>query len=161
MSEKENFLSTWEREFQITMKVLKHYPEDKLDLKPAEKLRDARNLLWVFVSETSLIDMAIQGEIKFGSMPEAPNTLGEILSAFQAKYDALVAKIKDIPDEELNATVKFMVGPGQIVDLRKLDIFWITIMDMIHHRGQISVYSRIAGGIVPSIYGPSADEPWN
>jgi|SRR5882672_5842572 len=34
-------------------------------------------------------------------------------------------------------------------------------MDMIHHRGQFTVYSRIAGGKVPSIYGPSADEPWN
>ena len=27
-------------------------------------------------------------------------------------------------------------------------------------RGQFSVYLRMAGGKVPSIYGPSADEPW-
>jgi len=32
--------------------------------------------------------------------------------------------------------------------------------DQIHHRGQLSVYVRMAGGKVPSIYGPSADEPW-
>ena len=30
----------------------------------------------------------------------------------------------------------------------------------VHHRGQFSVYLRMADGKVPSIYGPSADEPW-
>ena len=34
------------------------------------------------------------------------------------------------------------------------------LWDQIHHRGQLSVYLRMAGGSVPSIYGPSADEPW-
>jgi uncharacterized damage-inducible protein DinB len=29
-----------------------------------------------------------------------------------------------------------------------------------HHRGQLSVYLRLADGKVPSIYGPTADEPW-
>jgi uncharacterized damage-inducible protein DinB len=41
------------------------------------------------------------------------------------------------------------------------DILWIMLMDSIHHRGQLSVYVRMAGGKVPSIYGPSADEPWD
>jgi uncharacterized damage-inducible protein DinB len=30
--------------------------------------------------------------------------------------------------------------------------------DQIHHRGQLTVYVRMAGGMVPSIYGPSADD---
>jgi len=34
------------------------------------------------------------------------------------------------------------------------------LLDQIHHRGQLSIYMRIAGAKVPSIYGPSADEPW-
>ena len=31
-------------------------------------------------------------------------------------------------------------------------------MDEAHHRGQLTVYLRLAGGKVPSIYGPSGDE---
>ena len=31
--------------------------------------------------------------------------------------------------------------------------------DHIHHRGQLSVYLRMSGSKVPSIYGPSADDP--
>jgi uncharacterized damage-inducible protein DinB len=34
------------------------------------------------------------------------------------------------------------------------------VLDIVHHRGQFSVYLRMAGGKVPSIYGPTADEPW-
>jgi hypothetical protein len=34
MNEKQMFLKTWEREFQITLKVLKAYPANKLDFKP-------------------------------------------------------------------------------------------------------------------------------
>jgi uncharacterized damage-inducible protein DinB len=30
---------------------------------------------------------------------------------------------------------------------------------LIHHRGQLSVYLRLLDVAVPSIYGPSADEP--
>ena len=51
-------------------------------------------------------------------------------------------------------------GPKQMGDVPRSQIGWLTVMDMVHHRGQFSVYLRVAGGKVPSIYGPSADEPW-
>jgi uncharacterized damage-inducible protein DinB len=39
------------------------------------------------------------------------------------------------------------------------DFLLMMICDQIHHRGQLTVYIRLAGGLVPSIYGPSADDP--
>lgn len=42
-----------------------------------------------------------------------------------------------------------------------MSILWTgLVMHGIHHRGQLSVYLRLMGVRVPSIYGPSADEPW-
>jgi len=35
----------------------------------------------------------------------------------------------------------------------------LALSHMIHHRGQLSVYLRLQDIPVPSIYGPSADEP--
>jgi uncharacterized damage-inducible protein DinB len=32
------------------------------------------------------------------------------------------------------------------------------LFDAVHHRGQLSSYLRPMGGMVPSIYGPSADD---
>jgi len=42
-----------------------------------------------------------------------------------------------------------------------VDFLWFLLCDQIHHRGQLSVYLRMADGKVPSIYGPSGDEPWS
>jgi uncharacterized damage-inducible protein DinB len=72
----------------------------------------------------------------------------------------MIDKVKHTPEVELNKTMKFMTGPKQTGDMRKADILWTGLMDTIHHRGQLSVYLRIAGAKVPSIYGPSLDEPW-
>jgi uncharacterized damage-inducible protein DinB len=40
-----------------------------------------------------------------------------------------------------------------------VDALWLELFDHIHHRGQFSVYVRLAGAKLPSIYGPTADEP--
>jgi len=61
---------------------------------------------------------------------------------------------------QLETTVKFVTGPKKMSDLRRLDVLWFLLNDQIHHRGQLSVYLRMAGGKVPSIYGPSGDEKW-
>ena len=65
-----------------------------------------------------------------------------------------------MPDEKLMETVKFFVAPKTMGDVRRMDVLWSLLHDEIHHRGQFSIYLRMAGGKVPSIYGPSADEPW-
>jgi uncharacterized damage-inducible protein DinB len=56
--------------------------------------------------------------------------------------------------------VTFMTGPRQLVDVSKLFLCTLMLYDSVHHRGQISVYLRMSGARVPSIYGPSRDEPW-
>jgi uncharacterized damage-inducible protein DinB len=68
--------------------------------------------------------------------------------------------VRSAPDEKLQQTVKFFTGPKQMGDVRRLDLVWFLLSDEIHHRGQFSVYLRMADGKVPSIYGPTADEPW-
>jgi uncharacterized damage-inducible protein DinB len=61
----------------------------------------------------------------------------------------------------VEGTVQFFVAPKQVGDIPAESFLWFMLHDQIHHRGQLSVYVRMAGGKVPSIYGPSADEPWS
>ncbi|MCX6151601.1 MAG: DinB family protein [Ignavibacteriales bacterium] len=161
LTEKDQFLQTFEREYQTTVKVLKAFPSNKLDLKPAEKSRTARDLAWTFVMELGVFEMALKGKIDFsGQTPPAPKTIDEIIATYDKSFKQILNKIKNLVEDNLNTPVAFPVGPKQMMDLRTIDIFWTILMDMIHHRGQMSVYIRIAGGKVPSIYGPTADEPW-
>ncbi|HYT82942.1 MAG TPA: hypothetical protein VEK86_05800, partial [Gemmatimonadales bacterium] len=65
MSEKEQFLTTWEREAGTTLRVLKAYPGTKVDLKPHEKARSAKELAWTFVFEGVGGVQGVEGELKF------------------------------------------------------------------------------------------------
>ena len=160
MTEKEQFLNTLEREFATTMKVLKAFPTAKADLKPHAKCKSAKDLAWMFVFEQKGGEMALDGEMDLKKMPQAPGTLQEVISTYERTHRGFVERIKRTPEPELNKTVKFFVAPKQMGDVRKLDVLWFILMDSVHHRGQMSVYLRMADGKVPSIYGPSADEPW-
>ena len=71
-----------------------------------------------------------------------------------------MAKVSKLSDDQLNKTIQFPIGPGKMGDFRVAEVLWMTVQDQIHHRGQFSVYLRLAGAKVPSIYGPTADETW-
>jgi uncharacterized damage-inducible protein DinB len=160
MSEKQQFLTQLEKELSTTMRVLKAYPAARADLKPHAKCKAAKDLAWMFVTEQKASEQALDGAIEFGKMAKAPETLPEVIAAYEKSSKAFVDRIRKTPDDELNKTVKFFVAPKQMGDLRRMDVLWYMLMDSVHHRGQFSIYLRMADGKVPSIYGPSADEPW-
>ncbi len=160
-TEKDMFLQTFERECQITLKLLKAYPANKGDFKPHEKSRSATQLAWVFTKEQGIADMALKGRIDFSQpMPPDPARYEDTVSGFERAFRETLAKVSKATEEHLNQIVQFPVAPGKMGDFRCIDVLWTTLMDQVHHRGQFSVYLRLAGAKVPSIYGPSADEPW-
>ncbi|MGA9118120.1 MAG: DinB family protein, partial [Bacteroidota bacterium] len=151
----------WEHEYETTLKLFNAFPGDKLDFKPHERSRTARDLAWTIVSEEPiLINGGITGKFEFEKMPKPPASMKEVLSAYAANHKELVQKVKNLSEGDYNKQVKFMVGPNKFADFRCADICWMAVFDTIHHRGQFSVYLRMTGGKVPSIYGPSGDEPW-
>ena len=160
MSEKDMLVGAFEREYQTTLKLLRAYPADQAELKPAEKLKTARELAWMLVLNQMVVGPTIDANLQPGMFPKAPDTWAEVVPGFEREHLKSVAKLEALTDEQLNHTVKLPVGPGQIADVRIADALWMFLNDTIHHRGQLTVYARIAGGKLPSIYGPTADEPW-
>ena len=162
MSEKQQFQNSWDKESALTLKVLKAFPQEKTDLKPHPTCRSAKELAWTFVFEGIAGSQAVQGEMKFPppNMPPMPGTWQGIIAEVEKALKVIGDKVRKVDDAQLNTTVKFFTGPKQMSDLRRQDVLWFLLNDMIHHRGQFSVYLRMAGGKVPAIYGPSADEKW-
>ena len=160
-SEKEMFIQTWEREFQTTLKILKAYPSNKVDLQPHGKCPTAKELAWRIVSEEPvLVNGAITGNFDFMNMPKPPATLPEVITTYERSHREQVEKVKKMDDAAFNKMLQFMVAPKTMAPMRSADILWMFMMDTIHHRGQFSIYLRMADAKVPSIYGPTADEPW-
>lgn len=161
MTEREQFLQNWEREFQTTVKVLKSFPGGKHDLRPHGKCPDARELAWRIVSEEKIFVKGAQtGQFDFMNMPGPPATMQEIISTYERNHRDHADQLRKMSDADFNKSIKFMVAPNTMQDVRSGDTLWMLMMDTIHHRGQFSIYLRMADGKVPSIYGPSGDEPW-
>lgn len=165
LSPKEQFLRTFEREVATTAKVLKSLPADHAELKPAPLCKSARELAWTIASEQGMAIVALTSGFDWSKpidMPKAPDAITPVVTAFEQGAQHVLDLVREMPDEQLeNTTVQFFSGPGQMSDYTRLDFLWFLLSDQIHHRGQFSIYLRMAGGKVPSIYGPTADEPWN
>jgi uncharacterized damage-inducible protein DinB len=161
---KEQFLQTYEREHATTMKVLRAYPEDQLDFRPHASSKTARELAWIFVLERGLGTTIFHDELGkmagAGGPPPPPQSWEELLAALEKAHEDFGDLVRATTPEELAGKVKFLVGPKQVGEWTRSDFAWFLLHDQIHHRGQFSVYLRMAGGKVPSIYGPSGDEPW-
>ena len=160
-SPKQQFLDALNKEHQTTVKVVEAFPADQSEFKPHPRSNSARQLVWTFAVEERLLTAAVKNQLSLGSgFPKAPDTWQEVVSAFKQTHADAVATLEAARDEDLAGTVKFFTGPKTMGDIPKAEFLWFMLCDQIHHRGQLSVYLRMAGGKVPSIYGPSADEPW-
>lgn len=157
------FLNTWQREHATTMKILKQLPAEKADFTPTtEKTKSAKDLASMFIAEMNVVDGVVKGQIDFTNTSgfKPPANYADVLSVLDSKYKEMVNKVNSLSEADWNSTMPFPVAPKQMGQVRKADILWTMMMDSIHHRGQFSIYLRLVGAKVPSIYGPSADEPW-
>ena len=163
-TEKERFLETYEREHATTMRVLRAYPTDQLDLRPHPRSKTARELAWIFVLECGLGIAVFTHEFAkrgpSGSAPDPPESWDDLLTALEQAHRDFGDLIRATPAEELSERVQFFTAPKTMGEIPRTDWLWFLLHDQIHHRGQFSIYLRMAGGKVPSIYGPTADEQW-
>jgi uncharacterized damage-inducible protein DinB len=161
-SARQQFRTFYEREHATTARVLGSFPPEQAAFTPSDRSNSAQSLAWTFVSEERMLLLALQGKPILGSgvAMNPPDSWAGILAEFD-KVHADVLRELDVPGgEELEGTVRFFTGPKQMGEIPTRDFAFFMIHDQIHHRGQLSVYLRMVGGKVPSIYGPSADEPW-
>ena len=163
-SPREQFAAAFERETEITLRVLRAFPDEQLDLKPHPRLKSARELAWLLVREQSMLQDALGPGFDWSKkqppFPDAPRTMREIADALADGLRRTLSTLRQGDDDRLQRPVSWFTGPGAMSDIPMGQFLWFILHDQIHHRGQFSVYLRMAEGKVPSIYGPSADEPW-
>jgi uncharacterized damage-inducible protein DinB len=160
MNAKDVFLRIWEREFQTTIRVFKAFAADQVEFKPHERSRSARDLAWQCVIDEGVIGkVEDQNDLRnVPPSPPPPETMEEIVAAYEGAHRSALAKVSQFSEEEFNKTVTCLLQGGEW-KMARPEAFWSNLMDEVHHRGQMTVYLRLAGGKVPSIYGPSGDEP--
>src|SRR5919202_1607597 len=113
--QKQRFLDVYEEEHARTMRVLRAYPPDKAELRPAPPLKTARELAWVFVVErglgTHVFNDAFAKGGPPGEIPQAPQSWDAVLTALEQAHKDFAQVVRSMSEEELGQTVKFFVGP--------------------------------------------------
>lgn len=161
---KQQFLDTYEREHATTMRVLRAYPADRAELRPHPKCKTARELAWVFALERGLGRMVLDDELATrppsGGAPPPPAAWDDVLEAVERSHREFGDHVRSLSEDVLSQAVSFFTAPKTMGKVPRMEFLWFLLHDEVHHRGQFSIYLRMADGKVPSIYGPSADEPW-
>jgi uncharacterized damage-inducible protein DinB len=140
------------------VRVLKALPNEQLGYKPHEKNTCAGDLAWQLAVEMGhLSDLLDKGVINFEPTPR-PESLDAIVADFEKNGEALKTRVASIDDAKWSSPADFRMGGQSVWSATVQELAWGYLFDMIHHRGQLSVYIRPMGGKVPSIYGPSADD---
>ena len=161
-SRKDQYLEVFLREHATTMKVLRALPAGQSSFAPHPRSMTALRLVSTLAGEQGIVRAALEGTLKMPpEFSPPPPTWDDAIASYERGVQSVVVAVRAVSDARFDATVPFFVGPGRIGNVPVGELLWLMLMDLIHHRGQFSVYVRMAGGKVPSIYGPSADEPWN
>lgn len=153
------FTMVIENEMPTNIKVLEAIPEDKSGYRPDDKARSALELArHIVVSDLWFTDAVINGEFEMPSdeSEKALTSVAQAVALYKEKLPAAIEKIRALPGEQLAKEMN-MFGVFNFPTVVYLSFL---IRHCVHHRGQLSTYLRPMGGKVPSIYGGSADEPF-
>ena len=156
-------LPEFDHEMAVTRKVLERVNDAQFGWKPHERSMSLGRLA-THVAEVPQWSHTILTEPEFNMVdgeftPGAAATTAEVLDLFDRQVKTARGILTALTDAELMSTWTFKQNGQELFGMPRAAAWRSFIMShLIHHRGQLSVYLRLTGAKVPSIYGPSADE---
>ena len=154
-------LKELEAEAIATRKCLEVIPENLFDWKPHERSMNLGYLSLLVAAIPKWITIMIEeSEIDFATFESRePKNTAELVKYFDENLAGAKKALQNLSDETLAESFN-LKNNGQIVfTASKKDQIGETINHLVHHRGQLTVFMRLKDIPVPSIYGPSADNP--
>lgn len=154
------YVAQFKAELPATLRVLAAVPADRSAYTPDPKSMTAIDLAWhIASSDIWFLNSIAAGQFNWD--PEAakrPKTMtggADVAAFYEPAFAKGIAQVEASSGEHHITELDF-IGKMPLVD-----ILGFALRHSIHHRGQLSAYLRPMGSKVPSIYGPSADEPQN
>jgi uncharacterized damage-inducible protein DinB len=158
----EHYAAVIEQEIPTTAKVLSAVGRGNGEYKPDPKSRSAIQLArHIATADAWFVQSVLDGKFEFdqaaSDKAEAQlKTADDAVAYYEKAMRDKVSRLRAAPADSLSREVDFfgfMKAPA------------VTFLAMaqnhsVHHRGQLAAYLRAMGSAVPSIYGGSADEPF-
>jgi uncharacterized damage-inducible protein DinB len=161
MSIGETLLPEFDQEMATTRRVIERVPSDKAEWKPHPKSFALGHLTQLVAGMPGWITNAIR-ETKL-DLSKGPGYSYEKTEKLLQVFDRNVASARDAlrsaKDADFDVQWQLTMGERVLLTASRAEIVRQDINHLVHHRGQLTVYLRLLNVPVPSIYGPTADEP--
>lgn len=159
VNELDMFVEMWDREAANTVKLLKALPQTQYDFRPDAGGRSLGELAWHLAEGDAYMSFGLErGDFQMsGGKPpniERPRTIDALAPGYERVHREAVARIRKLTPADLDRSIQFFVGSMTI-----REILWSALLAHgIHHRGQLALMCRLAGGQCPGLYGPNREE---
>jgi uncharacterized damage-inducible protein DinB len=87
-------------------------------------------------------------------------TTATLLKGFDDNVAASRAAIEAVEDDDWEVVWTLRHGDRELMSAPRRQVVRMRMSHLAHHRAQLGVYLRLLDVPVPSMYGPTADEPW-
>ena len=157
-NELENFNEMWEREAGRTVKLLEALPRDKYDFRPDPEGRSLGELAWHLAEIEAYGSFGIErGAVAPEPKPpgiERPRAIAELAPGYERVHRAAFERVKKVTGDDLDRPIT--LPSGKPITIR--NVLWdFILLHGLHHRGQLVMLIRQAGGKPIGLYGPTRE----
>ena len=157
-NEIDRFRKVWDMEGQLTMRLLQALPPDQYDFRPDAQGRSLGEMAWHLSEIEGYTSYGIaKGAVTFQEAPpniKRPREVQLLAPGYRRVHEEAVARLADFTEADLDRELPFADRRMPIRDM----LWGAILMHLVHHRGQLSLMCRLAGGRSPGIYGPNREE---
>lgn len=160
----ESLLPEFDRELGVTRRLLARIPEAQFGWAPHPTSMPLGRLAAHLADIPGwMVDIITKAGVErpiADSLDQPPATCVDVLARFDRNVSAARGALVDRTDAELAAPWTLVTQGKVLFTMPKATALRAFVLShLIHHRGQLSVYLRLQNVAIPSIYGPSGDEP--
>ena len=165
MKTTEWFLAELESEAAKSRRVLEQVPGGKREWKPHDRSMPFGYLAELVAMIPSWVGMAITlDELDIAPKdgpkykPEPMNTSADLIAGLDKAVAQAREALRSTTDEHLTTTWRLLAAGNVVLEQPRQEVIRDTFLHSAHHRGQMTVYLRLLGAKVASVYGPTADD---
>jgi uncharacterized damage-inducible protein DinB len=158
-NEIETFRGVWHSEAENTIRLLEVLPIDKYDFRPDPKGRSIGELAWHLSEIDACLTFGIaEGRFSFEDEPpdlKRPREISLLAPGYRRVHEQALARLENVRNDQLDRIVTFF--DGRQLTIR--EVLWDQLLHhLIHHRAQLVLLCRMAGGVPPGLYGPNREQ---
>ena len=149
----------WKMEAQSTTRMIEAIPAEKIGKKFHDKIKPMNQIAHhITQSISSMLDCIEKGQFIYPPEGDAPDNVKQLVENYKSVSKNLLERMTALTEEQLSRKIPFEMGGKVIWEPTGMEMLQAYVCHEIHHRAQLGMLVRMSDGIVPGIYGGTADD---